>query len=167
MSPPELLERRSIISGIGQSDVGRASDGASSTSPSTPACRPSPTPGSAATTSTGWPPSPAPGVGTGGFAGPPTPEVQDALRLKLNWHDGGLEGPGQLRAVFAACLAVAAGLARHVLVYRTVTESIAQGQGGRQGIGGGGGGRGASPASRARCSGRSPTARCRPPTGWP
>jgi acetyl-CoA acetyltransferase len=41
--------------------------------------------------------------------------------------------------VFAACLAVAAGLARHVLVYRTVTESTAQGEGGRQGIGGGSG----------------------------
>ncbi len=93
-------------------------------------------PGSPVTTSTVWPRSPVPGVGTGGFAGPATPEVQDALRLKLNWHDGGLEGPGQLRAVFAACLAVAAGLARHVLVYRTVTESTAQGEGGRQGIGG-------------------------------
>src|SRR5215203_3462786 len=31
-----------------------------------------------------------------------------------------------------------AGLARHVLVYRTVTESTAQGGGGRQGIGLGG-----------------------------
>ncbi len=92
-------------------------------------------PGSPGTTSTGWPPFPAPASGTGGFAGPSTPEVQDALRLRLNWHDGGLEGPGQLRAVFAACLAVAAGLARHVLVYRTVTESTAQGEGGRQGIG--------------------------------
>jgi acetyl-CoA acetyltransferase len=44
--------------------------------------------------------------------------------------------------VIAACLAVAAGLARHVLVYRTVTESTAQGSGGRQGIGGSGGGSG-------------------------
>ena len=113
---------------------------------------------------------PGAGMGTGGFAGPSTPEVQDALRLRLNWHDGGLEGPGQLRAVFAACLAVAAGLARHVLVYRTVTESTAQGEGGRQGIGGGVGAAGAvagSRASRASCSGRSPTGRCPPPTGWP
>jgi acetyl-CoA acetyltransferase len=64
--------------------------------------------------------------------------------LQLNWHDGGGEGPGQIRAVFAACLAVAAGLAKHVLVYRTVTESTSQGSGGRQGIGGGGGGGGGS-----------------------
>jgi acetyl-CoA acetyltransferase len=88
-----------------------------------------------------------PGMGTGtpGFAGPTTPEVQDALRLRLNWHDGGGEGPGQMRALIAACLAVGAGLARHVLVYRTVTESTAQGSGGRQGIGGDGGGGGGIP----------------------
>ncbi|MGP0030972.1 MAG: thiolase family protein [Acidimicrobiales bacterium] len=82
------------------------------------------------------------GAGTPGFAGPTTPEVQDTLGLSLNWHDGGGEGAGQMRAVIAASLAVAAGLARHVLVYRTVSEGTAQGTGGRQGIGGmGGGGR--------------------------
>ena len=50
-----------------------------------------------------------------------------------------------MRALIAACLAVGAGLARHVLVYRTVTESTAQGEGGRQGIGGGGDGSGGVP----------------------
>ena len=70
-----------------------------------------------------------------GFAGPGTPEVQDALRLSLNWHSGGIEGPAQIQAVINAVLAVSAGLARHVLVYRTVTESTAQGSGGRAGIG--------------------------------
>ena len=101
------------------------------------------------------------GLGGGGFAGPGTPEVQDAMRLKLNWHDGGGEGPGQIRAVFAACLAVAAGLARHVLVYRTVTESTAQGSGGRQGIGAGG----SRCVSGVSCSGPSLSARSPPPTG--
>ncbi len=88
---------------------------------------------------------PGMGAGTAGFAGPSSPEVQDALRLRLNWHDGGGEGPGQMRAVITACLAVAAGLARHVLVYRTVSESTAQGGGGRQGIGGSGSGGGGAP----------------------
>jgi len=78
--------------------------------------------------------------GAPGFAGPGTPEVHDALRLSLNWHSGGLEGPAQLQAVINAVLAVSAGLARHVLVYRTVTESTSQGEGSRQGIGMGGGG---------------------------
>src|ERR1700712_5896065 len=64
---------------------------------------------------------------SGGFAGPGTPTVQDALRLELTWHSGGPEGPAQIQAVINAVLAVGAGLARHVLVYRTVTESSAQG----------------------------------------
>lgn len=76
-----------------------------------------------------------------GFSGPGTPDVQDALRLRLNWHRGGIEGAAQLSALVDAVLAVSAGLARHVLVYRTVTESSAQAAG-REGIGlsGGGGG---------------------------
>src|SRR6202142_4342751 len=72
---------------------------------------------------------------SGGFAGPGTPTVQDALRLTLNWHSGGPEGPAQIQAVINAVMAVSTGLARHVLVYRTVTESTAQGSGGRAGIG--------------------------------
>ena len=111
---------------------------------------------------------PGMGAGTAGFAGPTTPEVQDAMRLRLNWHDGGGEGPAQMRAVIAACLAVGAGLARHVLVYRTVTESTAQGAGGRQGIGGRWRRRrAASRGSRASSSGPSPSARSPRPTGSP
>jgi acetyl-CoA acetyltransferase len=53
-------------------------------------------------------------------------DVQDALRLKLNWFSGGGEVPAQLGAVFNAIAAVSAGLANHVLVFRTVTESSAQ-----------------------------------------
>ena len=73
-----------------------------------------------------------PGAGGGagpGFSGPGTPEVQDALRLEVDWHSGGIEGAAQLAAVVNAVMAVGAGLARHVLVYRTVTESTEQGSG--------------------------------------
>ena len=142
MSGTGPLERRAVVSGIGQSDVGRRL-GRSDLDLTVDACLQAVADaGLHRDDIDGLATFPGAGVGTAGFAGPSSPEVQDALRLKLNWHDGGLEGPGQLRAVFAACLAVAAGLARHVLVYRTVTESSAQGEGGRQGIGGGGGGRG-------------------------
>lgn len=65
--------------------------------------------------------------------------MQDALRLNVNWHHGGIEGSAQLSAVVDAAAAVHAGLARHVLVYRTVTESSAQAAG-REGIGLSGGG---------------------------
>ena len=75
-----------------------------------------------------------------GFSGAGVTEVQDALRLNLNWFAGGIELPGQLGSVVNACLAVSAGLANHVLCFRTVWEGTAQGSGGRAGIGAGGGG---------------------------
>lgn len=68
---------------------------------------------------------------TFGYGGPPPYDVQDALRLRLNWYQGAADLPGQLGALIAAAMAVSAGMARHVLVYRTVTESTAQGAGGR------------------------------------
>ncbi len=76
-----------------------------------------------------------------GFSGAGVTEVQEALRLDLDWYSGGLEQPGQLGSIVNACAAVASGLARHVLCFRTVWESTAQGGGRRAGIGTGGGGR--------------------------
>ena len=63
--------------------------------------------------------------------------MHDALRLNLNWFTGGVELPGQLGAVINACMAVACGLAKHVLVFRSVWEATAQGSGGRAPISGG------------------------------
>ncbi|MEY2433379.1 MAG: hypothetical protein QOC92_3104 [Acidimicrobiaceae bacterium] len=70
-----------------------------------------------------------------GFSGAGVTDVQDALRLNLNWFAGSMESPGQLGSVINACLAVAAGLANNVLCFRTVWEGSAQGTGGRAGIG--------------------------------
>jgi len=139
------LERRAVISGIVQSAVGRHL-GRTDIDLTIEACLAAvQDAGLTRDDIDGLATYPGMGTGTPGFAGPTTPEVQDALRLRLGWHDGGGEGPGQMRALMAACLAVAAGLARHVLVYRTVSESTAQGSGGRQGIGGGAGGDGGVP----------------------
>ena len=145
MSPAvteEPLERRAIISGIGQSEIGRRlgrSDLDLTVEAAEVAIADA---GLTRDDIDGLSTYPGMGAGTGGFAGPSSPEVQDAMGLSLNWHDGGGEGAGQMRAVISAALAVAAGLARHVLVYRTVTEGSAQGTGGRQGIGGSGDGGG-------------------------
>jgi acetyl-CoA acetyltransferase len=49
--------------------------------------------------------------------------LEDALRLRPSWINGGLETPGQGGAVIAAMLAVAAGLCKHVLCIRTVWEA--------------------------------------------
>ena len=148
MSPAvaeEPIERRAVISGVGQSDIGRRL-GRSELDLTIEAAQAAiADAGLTRDDIDGLSTYPGMGVGTGGFAGPTSPEVQDAMGLSLNWHDGGGEGAGQMRAVISASLAVAAGLARHVLVYRTVTEGSAQGTGGRQGIGGGGDGGGGMP----------------------
>jgi acetyl-CoA acetyltransferase len=70
-----------------------------------------------------YPSRQGPGIRYGGFAGPATLEIQDALRLDIGWHAGGSDGPGHTGAIFNAIGAVCSGLCRHVLVYRTVTES--------------------------------------------
>ena len=144
------FERRSIISGIGQSDVGRRLGRTGLDLTIEAALEAIADAGLTTADIDGIATYPGAGGGAGpGFSGPGTPEVQDALRLQVSWHTGGIEGAAQLAAVVNAVMAVGAGLARHVLVYRTVTESTEQGSGGRAGIGlgggGGGGGGGAVP----------------------
>ena len=145
----EILERRACIAGIGQSEVGRRLQ-RDPLDLTLDACL-------AAIEDAGLTRDDIDGVSTypgnlplpAGFSGAGVVEVQDALRLKLNWFDGGLEQPGQLGSVINACMAVACGLATHVLCFRSVFEGSAQGKGGRPGIGvgGDGGGRGGFRAS--------------------
>ncbi|MEY2473823.1 MAG: hypothetical protein QOK28_3152 [Actinomycetota bacterium] len=143
------FENRSIISGVGQSEIGRKLNRGDLDMTLDAARAAIADAGLTVDDIDGLAAYPGSmGGGPGGFAGPGTPEVQDALRLKLNWHSGGREGPAQIQAVINAVMAVGAGLARHVLVYRTVSESTAQRSGGRSGIGldgGGGGGSGGAP----------------------
>ena len=136
----EKHENRAAITGIGQSDVGRPL-GRSPLSLTADACL-------AAIEDAGLRREDIDGLSTypgmmtaggPGFSGAGVTEVQDMLRLDLNWFAGGPEAPGQLGSVIDACSAVATGLARHVLCFRTVWESTAQGKGGRTGIGTGGG----------------------------
>lgn len=77
-----------------------------------------------------------------GFSGVGVTDIQEALRLKLKWFAGGMELPGQLGSVVNAIAAVSTGLANHVLCFRTVWEASAQGDAGRASVtmGGGGGG---------------------------
>jgi acetyl-CoA acetyltransferase/uncharacterized OB-fold protein len=49
--------------------------------------------------------------------------LAEALRIQPTWINGGGETPGQIGAVVAAMMAVATGLCRHVLCFRTVWES--------------------------------------------
>lgn len=72
--------------------------------------------------------------GRGPTAGVEIPEVQDALDLELRWYMGGGECPSSPPALVNAFMAVESGLARHVLVYKSVVEAQRQGVGGRLGI---------------------------------
>jgi acetyl-CoA acetyltransferase len=49
--------------------------------------------------------------------------VQEALGVHPTWHSGGIETSGQTGSIVNAMLAVASGLCRHVLCFRTVWEA--------------------------------------------
>src|SRR3546814_15637577 len=51
-----------------------------------------------------------------------TMDLKESLNLKLSWFAGAMEGSAQLGAVINAYAAIKAGLARHVLCFRTVKE---------------------------------------------
>jgi acetyl-CoA acetyltransferase len=136
----DVGERRAVISGVGQSEIGRRiyRDPLGLTIDAT----------LAAVEHAGLRLSDIDGIATypgnmntpPGFSGVGVVELQDALRLELDWFSGGLELPGQLGAVANAIAAVSTGLAEHVVCFRTVWEASAQGDRGRAAVTTGGGG---------------------------
>lgn len=142
--PPDRLERKAVVSGIGQSQVGRRiyRDPLELTVDAV----------LAAVDDAGLSIADIDGIATypgnqevpPGFSGVGVVELQDALRMELNWFAGGLESPGQLGSVINAIAAVATGLASHVVCFRTVWEASAQGDKSRSSVTMGGGGTGSS-----------------------
>ena len=123
----ERFERRVIVSGIGQSEVARRVD----RDPlllTTDACLAAIadaglTPGDIDGLST-YPGSSMPGPG---FSGASLREIHEQLGLHPAWVSGGIEAPGQAGAIVNAMLAVAGGIANHVLCWRSIWEGSAQG----------------------------------------
>ncbi len=142
MMPDRPVEQRCAISGVGQSAIGRRL-GIDPLELTLDACL-------AAVNDAGLALADIDGVSTypgmmsvpRGFTGAGAIDVIDALRLNADWHDSGTETSGQLGSVIKACLAVGAGLADHVLCFRSVWEGTAQGTAGRASVGMGGGGSG-------------------------
>jgi acetyl-CoA acetyltransferase len=141
----EMIERRACITGVGQSEIGRrlhrdplelTLDGCLAAIADA---------GLTTADIDGLSTYPGPMGTPPGFSGAGAYEVMDALRLNCGWYGSGIETSGQLGSVVNACLAVASGLANHVLCFRSVYEGSAQGDKGRAGVmpGGGGGGGGA------------------------
>jgi acetyl-CoA acetyltransferase len=58
-----------------------------------------------------------------GFSPIGTAAIMSVLGLNVNWYGAGYEGPGPLTGLINGAMAIAAGLARHVLVFRTITEA--------------------------------------------
>lgn len=71
----------------------------------------------------------------GGFGEGGVSALEDALGLRPTWYNGGGETFGPAGSVIAAMLAVAAGLARHVVCFRTVWQATYAAQVRAQGSG--------------------------------
>ena len=134
-------ERAAVISGVGQSAVGRNLNRSPLSLTVDAAIE--------AIEDAGLKPADIDGVATWPGAGAATPgfssvgvwNIKEALGLELRWFNGGPEAAGQLGGIFSACAAIAAGLATHVLCFRTVWESTAQSPERRASLVGGGYGR--------------------------
>ncbi|WP_063042127.1 thiolase C-terminal domain-containing protein [Nocardia pseudovaccinii] len=122
MASPEKFEDKVALTGIGMSELGRRLM-ADPLSLTVHACR-------AAVEDAGLRLEDIDGLstypGSGGF-GPfgegGVTALESALGIRPTWYNGGAETFGPGGSVIAAMLAVASGLARHVLCFRTVWES--------------------------------------------
>ena len=62
-------------------------------------------------------------INVGGFGEGGVTALEAALGIRPTWHNGAMETFGPGGSVIAAMLAVACGLARHVLCFRTLWEA--------------------------------------------
>lgn len=122
MASPEKFEEKVALTGVGMSRVGRHL-GVDPLSLTIEACRRA-VADAGLTMSDIDGLSTYPGGGTpNGFSEGGITALEESLRIRPTWFNSGLELPGQGGSVIAAMLAVAAGLCRHVLCFRTVWES--------------------------------------------
>ena len=139
MPTAEKFESRVAITGIGMSEVGRRL-GRDPMSLAVDACRVAVADaGLTMDDIDGLSTYPGGGAKDGGHSEGGIYPVAGALGISPTWFCGTMETPGQSGAVVNAMLAVAAGLCRHVLCFRTVweTTSIAWGNRRNTGVGGG------------------------------
>lgn len=61
-----------------------------------------------------------------GYSGAGVKDVEDVLQVHPRWFNSSLEIPGHTGALVQAMLAIAGGLARHVLVFRCTWETTAR-----------------------------------------
>lgn len=128
----DVLEKKAIISGVGQSAVGRRL-GRSGLDLTIEAVR-------KAADDAGIKLSDIDGIASWpgqmevpGMSPVSILDLKEALRLEVNWYSAGPEAT-QISALINACMAVATGQARHVVWFRTITESTAMASGVRSSV---------------------------------
>ena len=109
----EKFESRVIVSGLGLSDTGRGLEKGGLDLVLDAAL--------AAIADAGLQRADIDGVASMPFGDRPAEEMVDALGLELNWMGGAGSG-AQLGVMINAAMAIASGLCRHVLVYRSVRQ---------------------------------------------
>jgi acetyl-CoA acetyltransferase len=131
----DLFERRAVISGIGQSAIGRQVDRSGFQLTIDAVLAAVADAGLTVDDIDGL--AMFPGGGTAnlpGYANGNLYEVQDALRITTTWRQGIVEG--MALPCYGPAMAVASGQARHVVVWRTVKEgSASRAAGGRPAYG--------------------------------
>ena len=130
----QYLEKNAIISGIGQSQIGRRlqRNGLQLTVDAVKVALAD----AGLTTKdidgvASWPgllESTQPGFSPVGIT-----DLKEAMGLELNWYSAGFEST-QMSAIINACMAVATGQAKHVICFRTMTEASAMAKGTRSSL---------------------------------
>jgi acetyl-CoA acetyltransferase len=135
MTVPDVAERRAVISGVGQSAIGRRLDRSGLQLTLDAVLAAVADAGLTLDDVDGLAMFPGGGAANlPGYANGNIYEVQDALRLRTTWRQGQVEGMSL--PFYGPAMAVATGQARHVVVYRTVKEgSAARAAGGRPAYG--------------------------------
>ena len=119
-------EKQVCVSGIGQSAVGRPSPH-SALKLTVDACLEAiADAGLRSADIDGLTTFPGPSGDTGGFSPVGATETMFALGLKPRWVGASTEGHAHMGAIFSAIQAIASGLCRHVLVFRTVAQASAR-----------------------------------------
>jgi len=131
----ELFERRVVISGVGQSAIGRQVDRSGLQLTLDAILAAAADAGLTVDDIDGLAMFPGGGAANlPGYANGNLYEVQDALRITTTWRQGIVEG--MALPCYGPALAVAAGQARHAVIWRTVKEgSAARAAGGRPAYG--------------------------------
>ena len=119
-------EKQVCISGVGQSEVGRPSK-KSALKLTVEACKAAiADAGLTISDIDGLTTYPGPAGDDGGFSPVGATETMLALGLRPTWVGASTEGHAHMGAIFSAIQAIACGLCKHVLVFRTVAQATAR-----------------------------------------